>query len=107
MLSTASLFAAAPAVRASQLVAAEKLGPSGESLRLSWADPIVETTAGMVRGYWNRGIFTFKGIPYGATTAGAGRFQAPRPTTPWMDVRDALRYGPVSPQPERSLADRY
>jgi para-nitrobenzyl esterase len=35
---------------------------------------IVETTYGKLAGYIDRGVFVFKGIPYGASTAGAGRY---------------------------------
>src|SRR5271167_4420152 len=31
---------------------------------------IAETTTGKVRGYISNGIYTYKGIPYGDTTAG-------------------------------------
>jgi para-nitrobenzyl esterase len=61
-------------------------------------EPIVETAGGKVRGAANSGIYSFKGIPYGATTAGANRFQAPRPAEPWNGVRDALAFGGRAPQ---------
>jgi para-nitrobenzyl esterase len=59
--------------------------------------PLVDTTAGRVRGAVGEGIAVFKGVPYGA----AQRFEAPEPPEPWSGVRDALAYGPRCPQPSR------
>ena len=61
---------------------------------------IVETSCGRVRGALQRDVYTFKGIPYGADTSGANRFQPPKPIT-WTGVRDALDCGPRSPQNEK------
>jgi len=72
---------------------------------LSVATPdnaVVSTAAGKVRGFTRNGIFIFKGIPYGDTTAGENRFMPPRPVKPWRDVRPALAWGPVSPHPPRA-----
>jgi para-nitrobenzyl esterase len=55
-----------------------------------------------VRGCSRDGVFIFKGIPYGDTTAGANRFLPPRPMKPWTDVRPALAWGPVSPHGPRA-----
>lgn len=57
-------------------------------------DVLFETTGGTVRGNTVDGVRNFLGVPYGASTAGCGRFMAPRPVEPWDGVRDALNYGP-------------
>jgi para-nitrobenzyl esterase len=59
--------------------------------------PVARTTAGRVRGYLDNGISVFRGVRYGATTAGR-RFQPPLPPQPWTDIRDAIDYGPAAPQ---------
>jgi para-nitrobenzyl esterase len=63
---------------------------------------IVETRAGKVRGFTRDGVFVFKGIPYGDTTAGANRFLPPKPPTPWSGVKPTLAWGPVSPHGPRA-----
>jgi para-nitrobenzyl esterase len=61
-------------------------------------DLVVPTGAGKVRGYRQDGIAIFKGIPYGASTAGSARFLPPRPPEPWKGTRSCLLYGAISPQ---------
>jgi para-nitrobenzyl esterase len=58
----------------------------------------VETAFGRVRGSETRGIKVFKGIPYGASTAGGNRFMPPQDPVKWSGVRDALTYGARAPQ---------
>jgi para-nitrobenzyl esterase len=62
------------------------------------AAPIVATAAGKIRGVSDSGVYAFKGVPYGASTAGAGRFQPPAKPKPWTGVRDASELGHRSPQ---------
>jgi para-nitrobenzyl esterase len=57
-----------------------------------------ETAFGKVRGVDNAGIKTFKGVPYGANTAGKNRFMPPLDPPKWSNVRDALNWGPSAPQ---------
>ncbi len=59
---------------------------------------VVETSAGRVEGYAERGVQVFKGIPYGASTAGAQRFMPPRPPEAWTGVKETKSFGPWAPQ---------
>jgi para-nitrobenzyl esterase len=61
--------------------------------------PVVMTQYGAVRGYNDGSVKVFKGVPYGASTAGANRWLPAKPPTRWKGVRDATRYGAMSPQP--------
>ena len=60
--------------------------------------PVVDTTAGKVRGIVNNGVHVFRGIPYGATTAGANRFLPARKPEPWSAVRNAFENGHTAAQ---------
>ena len=62
------------------------------------AGAVVETNAGKVRGTAHGGIHSFRGIPYGASTAGKNRFMPPVKPEPWTGVHDASRFGRWSPQ---------
>lgn len=59
---------------------------------------IVATAAGRIQGLRIDGIHQFRGVRYGASTAGAGRFASARPVEPWSGVRPATEYGPMAPQ---------
>ena len=59
-----------------------------------------ETAFGRVRGVDVDGVKVFKGIPYGASTAGNRRFMPPANPPTWTGVRDVLAYGPSAPQRE-------
>ena len=65
---------------------------------------IVETDAGKVRGYIHKGIYTYKGIPYGK----AERFMPPSKPAPWKDTRSCMTYGPVCPMdPTTTVNDEF
>jgi len=60
-------------------------------------EPIVEVASGKLRGAVGS-VLSFKGVPYGSSTAGERRFKPPRPVAAWTGVRDALAYGHAAPQ---------
>ena len=67
----------------------------------------VETTHGTVRGMANTGIRIFRGIPYGADTAGKNRFMPPRKPAAWTGARNCIGYGPISPQTASGFRSDY
>ena len=60
--------------------------------------PVVDTAAGKVRGIVNNGVHVFRGIPYGASTAGANRFLPARKPESWSGVRNAFENGHTASQ---------
>lgn len=54
--------------------------------------PVLETTGGKLKGYFYKGEYIFKGVPY----AYADRFRMPEKMT-WEGVKDATSYGFVCP----------
>ncbi|OJJ42325.1 hypothetical protein ASPZODRAFT_137346 [Penicilliopsis zonata CBS 506.65] len=81
---------------------------------------VIETPYGGVQGYpaftsepsgnlthW-QDIAVWKGIPYGATTAGEHRFKPPRPAQPWTGtVLDAADWGNVCPSAVSTNPNNY
>jgi para-nitrobenzyl esterase len=59
---------------------------------------VAKTQYGKVRGFLDGGVFTFKGVPYGQTTAGENRWLPAKPPAPWTDEYPALTYGANCPQ---------
>jgi para-nitrobenzyl esterase len=80
---------------------------SSSAPRIVFSDTnaVVEITSGRIRGYTERGIHTFKGIPYGAPPTGELRFMPPEKPKPWTNVRNSLHYGPACPQPTGRYVD--
>ena len=65
----------------------------------------VKTAQGVVQGFEAAGVTAFKGMRYGASTAGAGRFRPPRAPENWSGIFDASHFGDQAPQVRSRLAD--
>src|ERR1700675_2502521 len=66
---------------------------------------VAETTAGKIRGFRRNGVYIFKGVPYGASTAGARRFMPPVKPELWTGIRNALHYGRICPYQDSAHFD--
>jgi para-nitrobenzyl esterase len=62
------------------------------------ATPAVTTASGRLRGIVRFGVNQFWGVPYGASTSGAGRFLPPAKPVAWTGVRECVQVGNRSPQ---------
>lgn len=59
---------------------------------------IAKTVYGKVQGIILRGIYQFRGIPYGADTSGKNRFMPPQKPEPWEEVKPTIWWGNSAPQ---------
>jgi para-nitrobenzyl esterase len=81
-------------------------GDCGRSLvTASDATTVAETTAGKIRGFRRNGVYIFKGVPYGASTAGDRRFMPPVKPESWTGIRNTLQYGRVCPSQDSAHFD--
>ncbi len=74
------------------------LNGCGSPATVAMAEPLVETAYGKVRGMLADGVYAFKGISYGASTAGGRRFLPPAKPESWTGEFQAFEYGPEAPQ---------
>ncbi len=58
----------------------------------------VETSSGKIRGLAIDRVNAFRGIPYGASTAGERRFLPPAKPQPWTGVKETVEWGAEAPQ---------
>ena len=66
--------------------------------------PVAVTKRGKIRGLYEEDMYIFRGIQY----ATAERFHEAKPVEPWEGNKDAIIYGPVSPEIHTPIAhDEY
>lgn len=87
-----------PAAGCSAPVSATDSGSDAQVLMVGDDIAIANTKYGKVQGFMLRGIYQFRGIPYGADTSGKNRFMPPQPPELWDDVRPAVWWGNTAPQ---------
>ena len=59
---------------------------------------IAQTQYGRVQGYLINNVYSFRGIPYGDTTAGKNRFMPPQPPKSWSGILQTVMWGTSAPQ---------
>jgi para-nitrobenzyl esterase len=65
---------------------------------VSSSEPVVQISAGALRGTNAGSTIAFRGIPYARPPVGELRWQPPQPPLPWQGVRDALQPGSACSQ---------
>jgi para-nitrobenzyl esterase len=91
-------FLGGASMAAAAMVGGGSKAASGADVKGSSTGPVVETASGKIRGATINKVNGFRGIPYGASTEGAGRFMPPAKPKPWTGVRDTMEWGPEAPQ---------
>ena len=82
--------------------------PDAQQLFIGDDIAIAQTQYGKVKGYILRDIYTFLGVPYGASTEGKNRFMPPQPPEPWEGILPTVYFGACAPQaPGRWASDSY
>ncbi len=76
----------------------QKLPEDDQQLFIGDDIALAQTKYGKVKGFILRGIYQFRGIPYGADTGGINRFMPPRKPEPWDDIFPAVWWGNTAPQ---------
>ena len=61
-------------------------------------DVVADTAFGKIRGVDDDGIKIFRGVPYGASTAGKNRFMPPVDPAKWSGVLETREFGHSAPQ---------
>lgn len=62
-----------------------------------------ETNFGKIKGYREKGVNIFKGVPYAGKTSGERRFRRPAPLEPWAGVKETISLGaPAIQNPRRN-----
>lgn len=99
LFSAAPLVALGAAAPLTEAQAAPAVHPGVADWTLTTPlDAIVETESGKVRGYLENGVYTYKGIPYGAPTGGKARWLPPRKPETWAGVRETMVFAGMCPQ---------
>lgn len=82
------------------MTAEEYLGynPDEQQLQIGDDIAIAQTQYGKIKGYILHGVYTYLGVPYGASTEGENRFMPPQPCQPWDDILPTVFYGDTAPQ---------
>lgn len=76
---------------------------AGPATRFDAPSKVLSLAQGALQGDADKGIYSFKRIPYAANPyLPANAYKAPMAAPMWTGVRDATRFGPMPPQPARS-----
>ena len=75
--------------------------PANAWITVSKDFQVVDTPYGKLKGYREKGISIFKGVPYASRVSGRMRFRKAGPVEPWKGIRDALQLGNPSIQPPK------
>ncbi len=74
------------------------VNPDDQQLFIGDDIAIANTQYGKVQGFILRGIYHYRGIPYGADTSGANRFMPPQKPEAWDGVKPAVWWSDSAPQ---------